>query len=73
MQLGRKAKISASPEKAVLERVKNPYPQEQYLVRFSCPEFTSLCPVTGQPDFAHPNNHSSTIRVHIISTLAIYR
>jgi 7-cyano-7-deazaguanine reductase len=37
----------------VLERVPNPHPGEIYLVRFTTPEFTSLCPVTGQPDFAH--------------------
>jgi NADPH-dependent 7-cyano-7-deazaguanine reductase QueF len=36
-----------------LERVPNPEPGLAYLVRFACPEFTSLCPVTGQPDFAH--------------------
>ena len=38
---------------AVLETVPNPHPGLVYLVRFTCPEFTSLCPVTGQPDFAH--------------------
>ncbi|MBL6935857.1 MAG: NADPH-dependent 7-cyano-7-deazaguanine reductase QueF [Alphaproteobacteria bacterium] len=52
-QLGRKTALPASPDKAVLERVANPQPGEAYLVRFACPEFTSLCPVTGQPDFAH--------------------
>ncbi len=52
-QLGRKTVLPASPDKAVLERVANPHPGEPYLVRFACPEFTSLCPVTGQPDFAH--------------------
>lgn len=52
-QLGAKTPIPASPEAAVLECVPNPHPGEAYLVRFSCPEFTSLCPVTGQPDFAH--------------------
>ena len=52
-QLGAKTPIPASPEAAVLECVPNPHPGETYLVRFSCPEFTSLCPVTGQPDFAH--------------------
>lgn len=51
-QLGGSAAIPDSPERAVLERVKNPS-LEPYLVRFICPEFTSLCPVTGQPDFAH--------------------
>lgn len=52
-RLGRKAQIPASPEKAVLETVPNPRPGTRYLVRFTCPEFTALCPVTGQPDFAH--------------------
>ena len=51
-QLGGSSAIPDSPERAVLERVKNPS-LEPYLVRFICPEFTSLCPVTGQPDFAH--------------------
>src|ERR1043165_3992555 len=41
------------PDEAVLERVPNPHPDKLYLARFTQPEFTSLCPVTGQPDFAH--------------------
>lgn len=52
-QLGRMAPLPASPEAAVLERVANPHPDHRYLVRFTQPEFTSLCPITGQPDFAH--------------------
>lgn len=52
-QLGRKVEPPASPDEAVVEKVPNPDPDVQYLVRFNCPEFTSLCPVTGQPDFAH--------------------
>ena len=52
-QLGRKTALPASPEAAQVERVPNPAPRETYLVRFTCPEFTALCPVTGQPDFAH--------------------
>ena len=51
--LGRKAAFAASPDKAVLERVPKPFAKHDYLVRLACPEFTSLCPVTGQPDFAH--------------------
>jgi 7-cyano-7-deazaguanine reductase len=51
--LGREAQVLTSPEAARLERVPNPEPGATYLVRFTCPEFTSLCPVTGQPDFAH--------------------
>ncbi len=51
--LGHKAGIPASPDKAKLEKVAKPFAQHDYLVRFTCPEFTSLCPITGQPDFAH--------------------
>ncbi len=51
--LGQHVPPAASPEAAVLERVPNPHADTQYLVRFTCPEFTSLCPLTGQPDFAH--------------------
>ena len=52
-QLGRPATVPDGPASAVLERVPNGTPEADYLVRFTCPEFTSLCPVTGQPDFAH--------------------
>jgi 7-cyano-7-deazaguanine reductase len=52
-QLGGGAELPGSPEEAVLESVANPHPGMLYLVRFTCPEFTSLCPVTEQPDFAH--------------------
>lgn len=52
-QLGHSAPLPASPEAAVLEVVPNPHAGELYLVRFAAPEFTSLCPITGQPDFAH--------------------
>ncbi|MCP5368536.1 MAG: NADPH-dependent 7-cyano-7-deazaguanine reductase QueF [Hyphomicrobiales bacterium] len=52
-QLGRAAGIAASPDQATLECVPNAQAGTDYLVRFTCPEFTSLCPVTGQPDFAH--------------------
>jgi 7-cyano-7-deazaguanine reductase len=52
-QLGHATKLPASPEEAMLERVANPHGDTEYLVRFTAPEFTSLCPVTGQPDFAH--------------------
>jgi 7-cyano-7-deazaguanine reductase len=51
--LGHHAAIPATPEAAVLERVPNPNPGARYCVRFTVPEFTSLCPMTGQPDFAH--------------------
>lgn len=52
-QLGREVRGFDSPETAVLERVPNPQKDVLYLARFTAPEFTSLCPVTGQPDFAH--------------------
>jgi 7-cyano-7-deazaguanine reductase len=52
-QLGRKTELPASPDATVIERVAKPHAGEDYLVRFTCPEFTSLCPITGQPDFAH--------------------
>ena len=51
--LGRAAALPASPDEARLERVTNPHKDANYLARFTAPEFTSLCPVTGQPDFAH--------------------
>ncbi len=50
-QLGAKTAIPASPDEAVLERAANPHPGVLYLARFTAPEFTSICPVTGQPDF----------------------
>jgi len=52
-QLGGANAIPASPDEAVLERIDNPHADSDYVARFTCPEFTSLCPVTGQPDFAH--------------------
>ncbi|KJE36000.1 7-cyano-7-deazaguanine reductase [Thalassospira sp. HJ] len=51
--LGGDTKQPASPDEAVLERVSNPQAGTDYCVRFVAPEFTSLCPITGQPDFAH--------------------
>jgi len=51
--LGQSSALPASPEAAVLDYPPNPHPGARYLVRFVAPEFTSLCPVTGQPDFAH--------------------
>ncbi|MBI3507837.1 MAG: NADPH-dependent 7-cyano-7-deazaguanine reductase QueF [Proteobacteria bacterium] len=52
-QLGHESKIPDSPDRAVLERVPNPHAGTDYVVRFTAPEFTSICPITGQPDFAH--------------------
>jgi 7-cyano-7-deazaguanine reductase len=51
--LGKPSALPSSPEEAVLDYVPNPRAGELYLVRFAAPEFTSLCPITGQPDFAH--------------------
>ena len=51
-QLGGQTDTPTSPDQAVLECVPNPHPDTLYLARFTVPEFTSLCPVTGQPDFA---------------------
>ncbi len=52
-QLGKTVETPASPADAVLECVPNPHPGTHYVTRFTCPEFTCVCPVTGQPDFAH--------------------
>jgi 7-cyano-7-deazaguanine reductase len=52
LQLGRAAPVPASPTDAVLDRVPNPHVDTDYLARFTFPEFTVMCPVTDQPDFA---------------------
>ena len=52
-KLGRSVALPRSPAEAQLEAVANPHRDADYLVRFTAPEFTTLCPVTGQPDFAH--------------------
>jgi 7-cyano-7-deazaguanine reductase len=51
--LGKPASLPDSPEDAVLDRVPNPHADTDYIARFTAPEFTTLCPITGQPDFAH--------------------
>ena len=51
--LGKTSALPSSPEEAKLDYVANPRPGTPYLVRFAAPEFTSLCPLRGQPDFAH--------------------
>jgi 7-cyano-7-deazaguanine reductase len=53
MLLGQSTPVPASPDAAEVQRVANPHPDTHYVARFTQPEFTSLCPVTGQPDFAH--------------------
>lgn len=52
-QLGSSTELPDDPDKAVLEKVPNPQAGTGYMVRFVAPEFTSLCPITGAPDFAH--------------------
>ena len=52
-QLGKQVQQPASPDTALLEAVPNPHPDSDYVIRFTAPEFTTLCPITGQPDFAH--------------------
>jgi 7-cyano-7-deazaguanine reductase len=51
--LGKAASLPASPGKAELDRVPNPHSDTDYIARFTVPEFTTLCPITGQPDFAY--------------------
>jgi 7-cyano-7-deazaguanine reductase len=53
LQLGRTTPLPATPEEARLDRVPNPHPDALYVARFTAPEFTTLCPITAQPDFAH--------------------
>jgi 7-cyano-7-deazaguanine reductase len=52
LQLGRPTRLPASPGEARLDRVPNPHRDSPYVARFTAPEFTALCPITGQPDFA---------------------
>lgn len=75
-QLGQSVTGANSPELAELERVPNPHEGTNYVARFTCPEFTSLCPVTGQPDFAHlvidyvPNKYlveSKSLKLYLTS------
>jgi 7-cyano-7-deazaguanine reductase len=51
LQLGRPVPIPASPDQAVLDRVPNAQSDVKFVARFTAPEFTSICPVTAQPDF----------------------
>ena len=51
-QLGQATSFPSTPEEARLEVFPNPRPARDYLIQFTCPEFTAICPVTGQPDFA---------------------
>jgi 7-cyano-7-deazaguanine reductase len=51
--LGNEVEQPKNPEEAVLEKVPASHSGTEYVVRFTAPEFTSICPMTGQPDFAH--------------------
>jgi len=51
--LGRPSQIPDAPDARTLDRAPNPQAGADYIARFTAPEFTSICPVTGQPDFAH--------------------
>lgn len=51
--LGQTSDLPTAPDRSILDAVPNPHTEDPYVVRFTCPEFTSICPVTGQPDFAH--------------------
>lgn len=53
LQLGKPVALPSSPDEARLDCVPNPHRGTDYVVRFTAPEFTTLCPITGQPDFAH--------------------
>lgn len=75
-QLGRPVKVPQNPDEAVIDKIANPHPGSAYLVRFTVPEFTTLCPVTGQPDFAHivmdyvPDGHlveSKSLKLYLSS------
>ena len=52
-QLGKKSNIQENPKDAILESVENPHKDLDYIIRLSSPEFTSICPLTGQPDFGN--------------------
>ena len=53
LQLGRAVEWPHTPQEAQIDHVPNPQADTDYIARFTAPEFTSVCPVTGQPDFAH--------------------
>lgn len=48
-----RTEVAETPDRALLESFANPNPERDYVIRFDCPEFTALCPITGQPDFGH--------------------
>jgi 7-cyano-7-deazaguanine reductase len=68
--------VASTPQAARLEAFKNTHPQRNYWITFDCPEFTSICPITGQPDFGHitiryiPNRlcvESKSLKLHLFS------
>ena len=74
--LGKKAEIPQDYNPEVLEAFENKHPENDYWVRFNCPEFTALCPITGQPDFAEirisylPDKRmveSKSLKLHLFS------
>lgn len=79
-QLSKLGKITnyqySHPDIKILEKIINPHNDVNYAITFTCPEFTSICPVTGQPDFAHividyiPKNHiveSKSLKLYLTS------
>ena len=71
-----KTPVANSPAKARLESFKNTHPERDYWITFDCPEFTAICPITGQPDFGHitvryvPNRlcvESKSLKLHLFS------
>lgn len=75
-QLGNKTNYVFDYDPSVLESVPNPHPKRDYFIKFNCPEFTSLCPITGQPDFATiylsyiPDKHiveSKSLKLYLFS------
>ena len=64
-QLGHHVEQPASPDTAKLERVANPSRGRNYVVRFTCPEFTALCPITGQPDFAQGKGSPGRAQLYV--------
>ncbi|MCR5158390.1 MAG: preQ(1) synthase [Prevotella sp.] len=50
--LGRETQYASNYDPSLLETFQNQHPDNDYWVQFNCPEFTTLCPITGQPDFA---------------------
>ncbi len=77
LSLGKATKYNYdNPDIKILEKVINPHKDINYVIKFTCPEFTSICPVTGQPDFAYiiidyiPKNHiveSKSLKLYLTS------